>query len=862
RVVAAVVWLAAAAAALQFELNPAAKEAMEKATPAQRKEIDKMLEELARSVRQGEADAKTAAKRDGTMIKWHSMSEVRRLQREGKKLVIARIEPIDSEGFERRLEVVAAELRARGAEEATWVKRSVPADDDVQWMLWEQVPSATQLFFLSGDPEERAMRYKGSDSITDLLTWMLKLLPPPRPKEITTEQEMDQFMLASPVSVIAYVPGEMGADGSFHAFVKKIAQRHPYLPVGMVYPAEELPYTRHALAPIAIYYRDEDHVFPLDEDRLQEMDDFTRDNALKKASHQFISRFPDDAAHIFSQGIDKIVFVFDYVAEHRGQTPSYLRELALEMRQRVVIAYVDANDERMNSVRAFFGVQSAQAVRGFDSRTERQYWPERPQGVAFPHEVQAFVRDLAANKLAPHRKVEEINPKINEEGATIKLNSDTFETIALDPSVDSVVCFFATWCPHSKRFIEKFLQAGQESTGKRKVVFGLVDVERNDVETKNKIRLFPTVILFRKNTNEEVVFVGRRNLVAFLKWLDEEVDRQPKKEEPVVEEDETAKGYESPLRKNIKHDAEQQYTLEGLEAVDGRKGGRRRKSRTEGMAAVQDKLAERVLEKLKIERPTIVEALEMGRDTRKAVEEMMEKRNTVEKKKNDTVEKKEEDTVEKKGKDTIEKKKEDTVEKKKDTVEEKKDTVEKEEEDTVEKKENDTVEKKKDMVDKEEEDAVEKREEEAKENKNDDTVLKKEVVEVKKKGAEEEKKKDAVEKREKEVVEEKKKSAVDLKEKDTVVDKKKETVEEKKNTVVEKDVVKETVEENKKEQSPKEKTPEPVAKKSTVVEKLMDTVEKTKSTVVETPDKKAVTVDPKDVPKKIVVKQPPVKSEL
>lgn len=42
---------------------------------------------------------------------------------------------------------------------------------------------------------------------------------------------------------------------------------------------------------------------------------------------------------------------------------------------------------------------------------------------------------------------------------------------ALSPSVDAVVCFFATWCPHSRRFLEKFAKAAEESRGKRKVQY-------------------------------------------------------------------------------------------------------------------------------------------------------------------------------------------------------------------------------------------------------------------------------------------------------------------------------------------------------------------------------------------------------
>ncbi|KAF8370637.1 hypothetical protein PRIPAC_77066, partial [Pristionchus pacificus] len=809
RVLAAVVGLAVVAAASLADGKDKTErdtyeysEAIAQANVDQKKAIAKFLAEVQAFQQREETTNVKEEKRDDKVIKWHSMSEVRRMQNEGRKLVIARVDPDDATGMERRMEVVANELRARGAEEAIWVKRSVPSDDDVVWLGWEGVPITTELFLLTGDPKQAAQLYKGSESITDLLTWLLQYLPPLRPREIETEKEMDEFMLASPVSVIAYVPRELGEDGSILALVKKIARRHPYLPVGVVYPAEELPYTKHALGPISIYYRDEDHIFPLDEDRLREMDDFTRDNALKRASHQFISRFPDDAAHIFAQGIDKIVFVFAAAGQSRGQTPSYLRELALEMRQRVVIAYVDAADERMDGVREMFGVESAQTVRGFDARTERQYWPKRATSdhPLLPYEVETFVRDLAANKLTPHCKVEQIEPADNEGAAVLRLNTRTFEETALSPSVDAVVCFFATWCPHSRRFLEKFAKAAEESRGKRKVIFGVVDAEKNDVEMKNKIRLFPTVILFRKDTNEEVVFSGRRSVPELLKWLDEEMVKEPKVEAPVQEEDVTARDYESPLKKKIKDDFEQRYTLDGLSPSKVEKehrGKATRKSRGEvAMEAVETMMAERVLTKLKVDRPIIADGLESARKFKEWFEKEDEDEESTVDERKDTVDEK--STVEEKKMDTVvekEVKKDTVVDKKKDKVEDQKSTVEDVKKDTVAAKKDTESEK--------------------------STVADVKITLTDKKST----------------LAEKEKAAVD----------KKDTVVEKKDTVPEK------------EQQSKEKAPEPAAKKDTVIEKP-DTVEKPKSTVVD--PKEEITVDEEAPKKNAVEKQPPVKSEL
>ncbi len=75
-------------------------------------------------------------------------------------------------------------------------------------------------------------------------------------------------------------------------------------------------------------------------------------------------------------------------------------------------------------------------------------------------------------------------------------NEAQFAREVLDSSMPVAVEFYATWCPHCRRFTPLFAELGRAYEGR--VKFAQTDVDAaSDLELAYKVERIPTVILFR-----------------------------------------------------------------------------------------------------------------------------------------------------------------------------------------------------------------------------------------------------------------------------------------------------------------------------------------------------------------------------
>ena len=96
----------------------------------------------------------------------------------------------------------------------------------------------------------------------------------------------------------------------------------------------------------------------------------------------------------------------------------------------------------------------------------------------------------------------------------------TFSKMVYDPSMDVVVKFYASWDGKSSDLAPEFLAAAKHFVKDSSVLFGEVDVMKNEMEGIDT-KEFPKVILFKAGGNgrESVEFKGEMEadkIVAFV----------------------------------------------------------------------------------------------------------------------------------------------------------------------------------------------------------------------------------------------------------------------------------------------------------------------------------------------------------
>jgi protein disulfide-isomerase A1 len=234
-----------------------------------------------------------------------------------------------------------------------------------------------------------------------------------------------------------------------------------------------------------------------------------------------------------------IAYFFHGTPEQKEQLGPMFERVAKEFIGKVVFVYLDAT---------LYGGHA-------ENLALKQTWPAfgihiQNDGSKYPFDqskeleevaVKNFVTRFVNKELEPTKKSEPV-PESNDEAVKVIVGK-TFEKIALDKSKDVFVEFYAPWCGHCKKLAPIYDELGASITSKN-IVIAKVDATAND--TPIKINGFPTLILFKAETNEQISFDGGRDLGSLQKFLKDnakygsevKVTASSKKEEVEEEGDE------------------------------------------------------------------------------------------------------------------------------------------------------------------------------------------------------------------------------------------------------------------------------------------------------------------------------------
>ena len=172
-----------------------------------------------------------------------------------------------------------------------------------------------------------------------------------------------------------------------------------------------------------------------------------------------------------------------------------------------------------------------------------KYKPE--DGAIEVDNMREFVKEFLAGNLTPHRKSEDLPEDWADKGVKY-LVGENFASVAMDEGKDVLVEFYAPWCGHCKELAPVWDELGEKYKEHESIVIAKIDATANELVDVN-VQGFPTIKLFKKETNEVVDFDGKRTMEGFVKFLEsggenekiiktKEGDEAPSKEEAKKEE--------------------------------------------------------------------------------------------------------------------------------------------------------------------------------------------------------------------------------------------------------------------------------------------------------------------------------------
>ncbi|XP_037074846.1 protein disulfide-isomerase 2-like [Pollicipes pollicipes] len=259
--------------------------------------------------------------------------------------------------------------------------------------------------------------------------------------------------------------------------------------------------------------------------------------ALRSWAAQFapplLLEFASDTADaVFDSQLPGALLLFLHRGSDRFEAlKEAARSVAVDYRDQLLFAWLDVDDESMGRVMEFFGVrpEQAPAVRIVRPSDMGKF---RPAGGEVDGDgMRQFVAAFLAGKLKPHLLSDERPDDWDAQPVKVLVGT-SFDQVVLDRSRDVLVDFYAPWCGHCKKLEPELDKLGEKYKDSKTVLIAKMDATTNELQ-HTKPRSFPTIKMWKKDTNEVIEYNGERTVGGMSKFIETagEYGRAPPEDE-------------------------------------------------------------------------------------------------------------------------------------------------------------------------------------------------------------------------------------------------------------------------------------------------------------------------------------------
>ncbi|KAJ8687889.1 hypothetical protein QAD02_023684 [Eretmocerus hayati] len=355
--------------------------------------------------------------------------------------------------------------------------------------------------------------YSGGRQADDIVSWVLKKTGPPA-KELNTVEEAKAFIEENNVAIVGFFKDAESDKAKV------------FLEVGSAVDDQVFGISKNA--DVFAEYGVEDGKVVLfkkfDDKKAEYNEEFTvKDlkNFVQVESLPLIIEFNQETAQkIFSGDIKSHLLVF--LSKEQGHYDKYVEDLkkpAKEYRSQVLFVTIDADESDHERIFEFFGMkkENVPAMRLIKLEEDMaKYKPENPEISA--ENVKKFVSAFLDGKLRRHLLTQDLPADWDETPVKVLVGTN-FAEVAYDKSKKVLVEFYAPWCGHCKQLAPIYDQLGEKYKDDDKIVIAKMDATANELEDV-KISSFPTIKLYKAETNEAVEYNGERTLEGLAKFID------------------------------------------------------------------------------------------------------------------------------------------------------------------------------------------------------------------------------------------------------------------------------------------------------------------------------------------------------
>lgn len=127
----------------------------------------------------------------------------------------------------------------------------------------------------------------------------------------------------------------------------------------------------------------------------------------------------------------------------------------------------------------------------------------------------AFIKKFLSGDLSKRVRSQPLpDPAANAMKAVKDVVALNFQTIALDPTKDVLVKFYASWCGHCKELAPEYERAAELLSSVDSVVFAQIEASENDIPEALDVNGYPTLILFTATADSAPVYFNEASRSA------------------------------------------------------------------------------------------------------------------------------------------------------------------------------------------------------------------------------------------------------------------------------------------------------------------------------------------------------------
>ncbi|XP_040892268.1 protein disulfide-isomerase A2 [Toxotes jaculatrix] len=368
--------------------------------------------------------------------------------------------------------------------------------------------------FVNGD-RKQPIDYTGKRSVEGIIQWMKRRTGPGAPV-LDSAESAAQFIDAHNITVVGFFDN---LEGEATKVFKEVAFDMTDTEFAMTATPEVFQKYEVKANSVVLFKKFDDGRadFALSEDGKLDKNNLT--NFIKENSLELIITFRQETADkIFTSSITLHSLLFiNSTVESQAALVDESRSIAKEFKGKMLFIVIDVT-AALSHVLTYFGVSKndAPTARIINMETGKKF--NIASGDLTVNSLRQLCQEVVDGTAKPYYRTEEI-PEDWNKGPVKVLVGKNFESVALDPTKNVFVEFYAPWCGHCKELAPIWEQLGEKYADHEDIIIAKMDATANEVESI-EIQGFPTLKYFPADGKEVVEYAGKRDLETLSKFLD------------------------------------------------------------------------------------------------------------------------------------------------------------------------------------------------------------------------------------------------------------------------------------------------------------------------------------------------------